>query len=302
MSGEAEQNVTQITLRLVANFLLLLSGLLLLFEVVMRYTGLRDVLGDGFAIALEIFVSSVISGGLVGIREGREASAEKALTRIALIILAIGGIGWLTLPYQAQQLNANALATQQNAMLQQDKQLAQAEMNRAKAMFLAAERLQPNNPQIQLNLGNFYEIQGNRSDAQTAYQKAADAQLESANNNLGRLLILDGQPATALPYLQAGLQRATSPLIRYKLYKNLGWAQWQLDQYAEAENSLQTAIDLMPEEGAAYCLQGQLLRDQDRLDEERVMLLQCQRYGNSADPDELEWMGAARTRLDAIAP
>lgn len=283
---------------LLVNFVLLTFAFLLLFEVLTRYTGPLPLLADGVGVSMEMLASAVLSGSVtfVGRRtlarlRQRHLSADILIFFASVTLMLLAIMSWTRLSPAAQHFN------------QQARQLhAQGELQHSKTLYLRAARLQPDNPQIQYNLGTLYEDLADYDSAETAYQNAINGQMEVAYNNLARLLILNGNPSGAIERLQRGLARAEAKSVRYTLYKNLGWAQIDLLLYEEAETSLQTAIELFPEEGAAHCLLARLNQQQERYEEEIAARVNCQRYADPSNVDEAGWIGETRRRLEALSP
>lgn len=297
MSNLPQSHPAYYLLRLL-NLIVMTFALLLIFEVITRYTGFLTVFNDGLVLLLELLGATLISTRAMRwanqwlAEHGQgHLSADILLTLCALPLLFAGAFGWTTLIPVARQANNAALLKQE-----------QGDLTHAKSLYLYAARLQPNNAQIQYNLGTLYEDLADSEAAKAAYLKAIEGQLDSAYNNFGRILILEGNANEAIGILQHGLARAEARPVRYTLYKNLGWAQLEALLYEEAEQSLQSAIDLMPEAGAAHCLQGRLNQAQAQFEAEHTARRNCLQFADPTNPDEAGWIGEARRRLDDLAP
>lgn len=181
--------------------------------------------------------------------------------------------------------------------------LKQGNLQIAETYFDRALRLNANNYQAHYNLGALYETLGDSTRAQAEYTFAAKGGLDSAYNNLGRLLILQGDTGTAVRIVNEGLTRAQDPALLYYLHKNLGWARLKQERFNEAVQALQAAlgdaqtanVDGM----AAHCLLAQaseaLGKESDALDQ----WFHCKATANVQEslPEVDEWMYLAEQRL-----
>lgn len=127
--------------------------------------------------------------------------------------------------------------------------------------FLHALQLNPHDVKSENNLGLSYEGLNRADEAQKAYTLAiqwqqADA-IKSAQPylNMGILLIEQGQPKQALPYLQqATTLEATNP----KAHEQLGRAYQVLEMLPQAEAEMKKAIELAPNVSALHFRLGQI--------------------------------------------
>lgn len=102
----------------------------------------------------------------------------------------------------------------------------------ASRAFERATELAPADPTGHYNLATALEDIGDLRRARLEYHRAQENSDDylPALNNLGRLLLLDGQPARAVTLLRRGLsleQRRDNDRL-YRLHKNLGWAYLEL--------------------------------------------------------------------------
>ncbi|MEM7793705.1 MAG: tetratricopeptide repeat protein [Cyanobacteria bacterium P01_C01_bin.118] len=200
--------------------------------------------------------------------------------------------------------------------------------------YQVALNLSPDYGEAYYNLGVLYEDLQQQGDAIEAYQFVVErgpdvVDLQTwleANNNLGRLYILQEDYRAAVDYLFRGteevLKDAAEPTlefakVKYRLLKNLGWARLGQARYLDAETNLDEAILVLEEEliplaealppdsqeelhrGAAYCLMAQVLDAQELSDEADGAWQTCVGEANPGYPDEDTWLGIYEQRLQA---
>ena len=122
-------------------------------------------------------------------------------------------------------------------------------------------KLSPHHWESHFGLGRFYEERGNYSAAQGQYNssKKADGELSAqALDALSRLSNLKKDYPSAAKLASRGLPRTTDSELKASLYKNLGWAEWQLHQYEDAESDLSKAWQLDRTRTDTYCLLAQV--------------------------------------------
>lgn len=119
----------------------------------------------------------------------------------------------------------------------------------------------------------------------------------AALNNLGHLLLLLNQDVDeAIQYFSQGLKRVEEIAVKSNLNKNAGWAYFLKADYAKAEEHLQEAIALNPDNGEAYCILASVLAARgDRPN----ALLQQQRCQQSDFEDKENWIQIASHPLDS---
>jgi tetratricopeptide (TPR) repeat protein len=179
--------------------------------------------------------------------------------------------------------------------LQQEGQLKAAIQNYQRALTLNGGYAAAH-----YNLADAYEEIPNYDRALDEYQRAIDADLMfyPAYNNLSRLYILRRRDSGAALRL---LDRAMSlkpqePSVQYSLYKNYGWANFELHNPGQAEQNLRLAIGLYPGRGAAHCLLAQVLDGQGKPADAMSEWESCSAYSANEDV-EPEWRSEARERL-----
>jgi hypothetical protein len=130
--------------------------------------------------------------------------------------------------------------------------------------------------------------------------KEVQSVFAAANSNFARLeIVYEENYPKAVELIEKGLEfPAADDDARYGLLKNLGWAQWELEQYSQAEKSLQKAIALDPNRGAAHCLLAYVLEESNGAESEaQEQWKNCQEFGNPDHPDERDWIKIANIKL-----
>lgn len=193
--------------------------------------------------------------------------------------------------------------------------------------YQVALNLSPDYAETYYNLGVLYEDLQQQDDAIASYQFVVERGPEivdtttwlDANNNLGRLYILQEDYRAAVTLLLQGANEVTGDAatdvnlakVSYSLLKNLGWARLEQNRYAEAETSLDEAIYLLEEtlaeddsvhnRGSAYCLMAQVLDAQELPSEADEFWQTCLKEANQGNPDEDTWLGVYDQRLQLEA-
>jgi Tfp pilus assembly protein PilF len=121
-----------------------------------------------------------------------------------------------------------------------------------------------------------------------------DPQFAEAHHNLGVALAESGRWGDAVQAYRKALSIPgyAAPL---KTYNNLGWAYYNLDRLAEAEEALKTAIRLDPEFAGSHYHLGLVLLKAGRKDEARAAFLRARDLA-----PESEFGLAAREHLKAL--
>jgi Flp pilus assembly protein TadD len=197
----------------------------------------------------------------------------------------------------------------------QGKQQYQAgQLEQALSNYQKAIALNPSYAQAHYHLGILYEDLQQFDKANAEYQLAVK-QDNSANslirlqayNNWGHLLILQKEYAKAITPLLEGKNALNEEQVKtegdfqkvnYALLKNLGWAQLELKNYAEATSLLQEAIRLDPQKAPAHCLLAQLLEAQTQKKKALTSWNNCIVYADSGRPDEYLWLSLAREKIN----
>lgn len=190
---------------------------------------------------------------------------------------------------------------------------------RVERRYSRAIKLNPNNAVAHYKLGNFYEFLGDTDQAISQYQVAVRGDLEGeayrAFDRLTRLYILAGSQkddqetySKAISLSERGLKLLNAEIqddpivkeVKYALHKNQGWAYLRQHSYTEAKSSLEEAVKLFEDKASAQCLLAQTLEQLKELQPERVALEQCVAYADQNNPDEANWIGLARKRLQQL--
>jgi DNA-binding winged helix-turn-helix (wHTH) protein/Tfp pilus assembly protein PilF len=150
------------------------------------------------------------------------------------------------------------------------------------------------------NLADAYEEIADYDRAAQEYKSAIDADLMfyEAYNNLSRLYILrrkDYGGALRLLERAMGL-KPKEPAVQYSLYKNYGWATFELHDLGQAQQSLKSAIALAPERGPAHCLLAKVLMSEGRDRDANPEWESCLAAVNPSEV-EPEWRNEAQERL-----
>ena len=179
------------------------------------------------------------------------------------------------------------------------------QINAAIEAYRLALRLNPGYPDAHYNLADAYEEIPDYDKALEEYQRAinADFQFYQAYNNLSRLYILRRRDyGAALRLLDRALNlKPQEPSVLYSLYKNYGWANFELHHLGQAEQNLRLAVALNSERGAAHCLLAKVLDAQERAAVALAEWEACVAY-SSQEEVEPEWRNEAQERLSKEAP
>lgn len=100
-----------------------------------------------------------------------------------------------------------------------------------------------------------------------------------------RLRFLLSQYQKYLEELELSSSFDPEQILKYAIYKNLGWANLGLKNYVEAKLLLNQAKSLDETKGAAYCLLAQVLEEEKKNQEALNYWDDCISYGNLAFPD-----------------
>jgi len=175
-------------------------------------------------------------------------------------------------------------------------------LEKAKAKYEQAAKIDPNNWEIQVGLGQVYESLGDLDQASKEYKRVLDLGEARAFNNLGRVYISKNDMITAESLLLMGLQRVTKEpkkdfLLKYELHLNLGWVLLKKKQYQEAEKELRqaVAIDQTIEGkelggGMAYCLLEEVLEEEKKdIKEQLRWKKMCLTYARPETIHQYKW-------------
>lgn len=210
---------------------------------------------------------------------------------ISAIALAVILAARLSLPYVAVYYN------ERGARAVEQKDLAAAVYAYQRALSL-----NPDYAQARYGLAVAYEGLQKYDDAIGEYDKARtlDSHFVYAHNNLARLLLRRGKDkdfVDALEVLNEALARSPEDTeLQYSLYKNRGWANYELKHLQQAENDLVRAIALRGEGAAAHCLLGYVLeaRHEPGANDEWE---DCVRFAPGERDVLADWLADAREKI-----
>ncbi|MBE8991344.1 protein kinase domain-containing protein [Nostoc sp. LEGE 12450] len=166
------------------------------------------------------------------------------------------------------------------------------DLNCAIENYQKAFKLKPNAWELHYNLGNFYDEQGQYDQAEQQYKlsiKYGKNQPMNAVNNLSRLKNIQKKYSEAAQLALEGLKRTSDPVWQAALYKNLGWARFKQQRYAEAKDYLQKSVDLDSRRVDAHCLLAKTQEALNDLDNARTHWEVCLISNNSGLPEISDW-------------
>jgi tetratricopeptide (TPR) repeat protein len=181
-----------------------------------------------------------------------------------------------------------------------ERALSQGDLTQATYDYQRAISLNPDYAQAHYGLGSVYERLQKYDEAIIEYDKATlDNHFGYARNNLARLYLRRGKDKdyeNALQAINDELSRSPSDeALLYSLYKNRGWANYELKFYQQAEGDLRRAISLRKDGAAAHCLLGYVLEAQKKsgADDEWE---DCVSYAPGEMDVEAKWLGDAKEK------
>lgn len=167
----------------------------------------------------------------------------------------------------------------------------------ALANFNKALELKPNEVTL-YNIGVIYDDAQDYEEARQYYEKSIEmgqGNFLAPINNLARLDILKNDNRKVAQELSKVLGQSKDPQINAVMYKNIGWAQFNLEQYEKASINLKKSIELQPDEASAHCLLAKTKNKQNysaRSEWESCLFL------NSVVPEVWKWKQEFIDRLD----
>ncbi|PSN77477.1 hypothetical protein C8B47_21860 [filamentous cyanobacterium CCP4] len=310
---------------------LLTTSLALLGDIVPRFLTERPNFLGSLGVTAPTLITLLAAGG--ALTEVGRLSIEKTLSRfgvqeylwhevkltLAIILTIVLIIFRSSLPSISYIFNDRAL-----------EKYAARDLSTAQTNYELALNLNPENVESRYGLGRIYEDLNQWELAQTQYLLAAQLGFDPAFNELGRLYIRNEQYEEAISLLIRGLDLVPEEDIvtKYVLLKNLGWARFGQERYAEAKLTLEEAIELevdvethlsegqnVPVEFAApHCLlaqsiEGILVTKEKTVDFTYQELENfpefamkewesCYEAAELSNPDEDMWFDMARQRLN----
>jgi tetratricopeptide (TPR) repeat protein len=190
-----------------------------------------------------------------------------AKSLVAFVLAGLVMIIWLVLPgrlatyYNDKAVNLTPSLNPSQVLAGVHKDGERIDL--AKKYFQRAINLNPDIPEAHFNLGVLYEQSMQYDQAIQEYQAATNGESTQgrstalkAYNNLARLLILHrGDYRSALRLLDVVIQQGLAPNdVAYSaIYRNRGWADFELGFFHDAESDFQTSLK-QQRTGAADCL------------------------------------------------
>jgi tetratricopeptide (TPR) repeat protein len=130
-------------------------------------------------------------------------------------------------------------------------------------------QLQPEDVLAEDGLGRSYEGLTRDEDAEAAYRKALDWQSHAATKHaqpllhMGILMLRQGQPEAAIPYLEAAEALDSGDK---EVHKQLGEGYSRLKQWPKAEAELERAIELSPNDSHLHWLAASVYRREGQME------------------------------------
>lgn len=144
--------------------------------------------------------------------------------------------------------------------------------------FEQSLKLDPRNVKTEDNLGLSYTGLNRREEALASYKTAISWQAEIALKdpgpyiNLGSLLLDQGRPQEAVPYLLQAIEVAPH---ESKAHELLGQAYTRLGDLRKAQIELETAIELSPQSGSLHCMLAPVYHKQGQADKAKIESESC---------------------------
>lgn len=107
----------------------------------------------------------------------------------------------------------------------------------------------------------------------------------NAVNNLSRLKNIQKKYSEAAQLALEGLKGTSDPVWQAALYKNLGWARFKQQRYAELQRLLAKSVDLDSRRVDAHCLLAKTQEALGDLDNARTHWEVCLISNNSGLPE-----------------
>jgi tetratricopeptide (TPR) repeat protein len=159
----------------------------------------------------------------------------------------------------------------------------------AEQFFLKALELDPQIPNVKLELAKVCLSQRRTEDATTQLRQILSTHPRDADANyfLGGALVQDGRFQEAIPFLENARQLTPES---WAVYFYLGKAMFQLNRFAEAAPLLKQAAELNPQEAAIYYQLGKALQKLGRDREAQTALRRVRELRTQALNREVDWV------------
>lgn len=303
---EARQQRIRVLLIILTAFILT-AAVTLLADIVERYL---SVGGDRLNIVRNLvqvpLLTIQVALALLALFEGGRKWVERLLAGfgfnrnfraarwlvISAVVLALALGARLSLPLAARYYNNRA------ARAVERRDITAAVYDYRRALSFDADYAQ-----ARYGLAVAYEDLHKYDEAIDEYSKAIilDFQFLQAHNNLARLLLKRGENKdyhNALQVLNNALDHSPrDEYLEYSLYKNRGWANYELKNYQQAENDLRAAVTRRKDGAAAHCLLGYLLEAQGKRGAEDEWF-DCVAYTPGQETEvEASWFSYAQEKM-----
>jgi tetratricopeptide (TPR) repeat protein len=134
--------------------------------------------------------------------------------------------------------------------------------------YRRALQLRPDRPQTAYNLGSLYDDLNDFTNARRYYDQVLRLNTvlkAETKNNLSRIEIIQGDYGRAIRLATEALTQNPNPITQASLYKNLGWAQFKLRQYAQSVGNLEKA-QALENRADVECLLSQVKQSQGQIE------------------------------------
>lgn len=220
---------------------------------------------------------------------GNRIAWKRLWLKIGAVLLLFVGIFFLARNPIARFYNNRGIELQQSG-----------ELEMAIQKYKLALLFRSGYAEAHYNLADAYEEIPDYDRAAQEYKNAIDADLMfyEAYSNLSRLYILrrkDYGGALRLLERAMGL-KPKEPAVQYSLYRNYGWATFELHDLGQAQQSLKSAITLAPERGSAHCLLAKVLMSEGKDRDANPEWESCLAAVDQSEV-EPEWRNEAQERL-----
>jgi DNA-binding winged helix-turn-helix (wHTH) protein/Tfp pilus assembly protein PilF len=221
--------------------------------------------------------------------DGNKIAWKRLWLKIGAVLLLFVGIFFLARNPVARFYNNRGVELQQSG-----------ELEAAIQKYKLALLVRSGYAEAHYNLADAYEEIPDYDMAAQEYKNAIDADLTfyEAYSNLSRLYILRRKDyGSALHLLERAMGlKPKEPAVQYSLYRNYGWATFELRDLGQAQQSLKSAIALAPERGSAHCLLAKVLESQGKIADALPEWESCV-ADTSPSEVEPEWHNEAQERL-----
>lgn len=173
------------------------------------------------------------------------------------------------------------------------------DLQTANIYLTRAVALDPDYSAAHYNLGLLNEKIFDYDEAKTHYKLATLGGLDTAYNNLARILILQNEDySLASVLLLEGLEISEDKSVKASMYKNLAWARALQGRYNTARYFAEQSLSLEFENGPAHCLSAIALENLESSSIAKAEWELCVAYSAGELPEEDEWIGMAQEKIE----